>query len=87
MFEVSFGFKPTTHADRLLPLTGAPALVADRLSQLASVRDDVRELLTLSNNAWLLVLLDQHLLFLTWVILFSYPLRAYYIFTPKSANT
>ena len=37
-------------ADRLLPLTGAPALVADRLTELASVRDGVRDLLTLSKQ-------------------------------------
>ncbi len=31
---------------RLLPLTGAPALVTDRLTGLVNVRDVVRELLT-----------------------------------------
>jgi hypothetical protein len=49
-FEVSYGFQPTTIFDRLLPLTGAPTLVADRLTKLASVRDDVRELPTLSKH-------------------------------------
>ena len=34
----------------MLPLTGAPALVADRLNKLANVREVVRDLLTLSNQ-------------------------------------
>ena len=42
LFEVSFGFQPAPLADRLLPLTSAPALVADRLTELASVRYVVR---------------------------------------------
>ena len=50
LFEVSYGFHPSTHADRLVPLTGAPAPVADRLTEMASVRDVVRELLTLSKQ-------------------------------------
>jgi hypothetical protein len=49
-FEVSYGFQPSTPADRLLPLTGAPAPVADRLTELANVREVVRELLTLSKQ-------------------------------------
>jgi len=49
-FEVSYNFQLATLADRLLPLTGAPALVTKRLSELASVRDVVRELLTLSKQ-------------------------------------
>ena len=48
--EVTYGFQPTTRASIFLPLTGAPAHVADRLTKLASVRDVVRELLTLSNQ-------------------------------------
>jgi len=39
-----------THIDRLLPLTGALALVAARLTELANVREVVRELLTLSKQ-------------------------------------
>ncbi len=58
-FEVSYGFQPATRVDRLLPLTGAPALVADRLTKLANVRDVVRELLLLSR---LLALLNRRLL-------------------------
>jgi hypothetical protein len=42
-FEVSYGFQPTTRADRFFP----SARVADRLAELISVRDGVRELLTL----------------------------------------
>jgi hypothetical protein len=49
-FEVSYGFHPTTHADRLLPLIGAPAPIAERLTALASVKNIVRELLTLSKQ-------------------------------------
>ena len=49
LFEVTYyGFQPATLADRLLPLTCAPAPVADRLTELANVREVVRELLTLS---------------------------------------
>jgi hypothetical protein len=49
-FEVTYGFQPATRADRLLPLTGAPAPDADRLTELANVREVVRELLTLSKQ-------------------------------------
>ena len=49
-FEVSYGFQPTTFANRLLPLAGAPAPIVERLTELASVRDVVRELLTLSKQ-------------------------------------
>ena len=49
-FEVSYGFQPTTLADRLLPLTGALAHIVERLAGLGSVRDVVRELLTLSKQ-------------------------------------
>jgi len=50
LFKVSYGFQPTTPADRLLPQTGAPAFVANRLTHLASTRDVVRVLLTLSKQ-------------------------------------
>ena len=49
-FEVYYGFQPATPADRLLPRTGAPTSAADRLTDLASTRDVVRELLTLSKQ-------------------------------------
>jgi hypothetical protein len=49
-FEVSYGFLPTTSAHRLLPLIGAQAYVTDRLTELVSVRDVVRELLALSKQ-------------------------------------
>jgi hypothetical protein len=49
-FEVSYGFQPSTHADGLLPLTGAPALAADRLSKFTHFREVVREFLTLSKQ-------------------------------------
>ena len=45
--EVSYGFQPTTFAHRLLP-TGAPALVTERLTELASVRDVVHTIPALS---------------------------------------
>ncbi len=41
-FKASYGFQQATPVDRLLPLTGAPAPVANRLTELASVRDVVR---------------------------------------------
>jgi hypothetical protein len=41
-FEVAYGFQSTTHAYRLLPLTGAHVPVVKRLTELASVRDVVR---------------------------------------------
>ena len=49
-FEVSYGFQHATPTDRLLPLIGAPASAAGRLTDLVSTRDVVRELLTLSKQ-------------------------------------
>ena len=49
-FKVTYGFQPATPADGLLPLTGAPVPVADRLTKLANVREVVREILTLSKQ-------------------------------------
>ena len=43
-FEVSYGFQPAIHGDVLLPLTGVPAHVVERLTELANVREIVREL-------------------------------------------
>ena len=37
-FETTYGFQPSTPADRLLPLTGAPADAADRLSDIADIQ-------------------------------------------------
>jgi len=48
--EVYYCFQPTTLADRFLPLTDALAPVVERLNELASVREVVRELLTLSKQ-------------------------------------
>ncbi len=42
-FEVTYGFQPASHDDRLLPLTGAPVAIAHRLNELANVREVVRE--------------------------------------------
>jgi len=41
-FEVSCVFQPFTPVDILLSFTCAPALVVERLTELASVRDVVR---------------------------------------------
>jgi len=41
-FEVSYGFQLANLVDRLFSLTGAPARVADRLTEFASVRDVAR---------------------------------------------
>jgi hypothetical protein len=49
-FEVTYGFQPTTPANRFFPLSGTLAPVANHLIELASVRDGVRELLTLSKQ-------------------------------------
>jgi len=83
--EVSYGFWPTTHAYKLLPLTGAPAHAGDRLTELASDRDVVRELLTLSKQRMVARSSRQHL-FLPLVILCSY-LRSVQISTLKSTET
>ena len=48
---MSIGFQPSTPADQLLPLAGAPAHVADRLTDFARVWDGVRRLLTLSKQS------------------------------------
>jgi len=84
-FEVSYGFQPTTHVDRLLPLTGAPAHVVDRLAELTSVRDVVRELLTLSKQR---MTARSSKPAPTFVVgdFFSFPLKGY-IFIHKSSNT
>ena len=50
LFKVSYGVQPATHDDKLLLLTRAPASIADRLTDLACVKDVVRELLTLSKQ-------------------------------------
>ncbi len=84
-FEVSYGFQPATPTDRLLPLTGAPAHVADRISESASFTDVVRELLTLSKQR-IVSSSSRPTPILPMVLLYSYRLEAY-IFTPKSDNT
>ena len=50
-FEVAYGFQPATPVGIILQLNSAPALVVDRLTDLASVIDVHRELLTLSNTS------------------------------------
>ena len=49
-FEVIYGFQPSTPADRLLPLTGATADAADRLTNIVEIRDVVKQLLILSKE-------------------------------------
>ncbi len=49
-FEVSYGFQPATLGDILLPLSDALVHVADRLTELANVKDVVRELPILSKQ-------------------------------------
>ena len=49
-FEVMYGFQPSTPADRLLPLTGATADAADRLTNIVEIRDVVKQLLILSKE-------------------------------------
>ncbi len=73
-----------TLANTLVPLTDAPAPLAVRLSELASVRHVVRELITLPKQR-MAARYTRPTRISLWVILYSYPLRAY-ILTPKSAN-
>ncbi len=48
---MTYGFQPAaTHADRLLPLTSAPAPATNRITESANVREVVRELLTHSKQ-------------------------------------
>ena len=49
-FEVMYGSQPSTHADRLIPLTGATAEVADRLTMIRDIRDVVHRLIKLSKE-------------------------------------
>ena len=42
-----YGFQPSTHADRLLPLTSATAEAADRLTMIKDIRDVVHQLIIL----------------------------------------
>jgi hypothetical protein len=49
-FEVMYGFQPSTHVDRLLPLSGATAEAADRLTMILEIRDVVYELIKLSQQ-------------------------------------
>ena len=75
-FELSCGFQLATHADILLPITSALAPVVERKTELASVRDVVRELLTLSKQRMAACSLKSAPPSL-WVILFSFPLKDY----------
>jgi len=49
-FEVMFGYQPSTHADRLPPLTGATANATSRLTLFSNIRDVVEQLLQLSKE-------------------------------------
>jgi hypothetical protein len=49
-FEVMYGYQPSTPADRLLPLVGASADAADRLTLIADIREVVTQLLKLSKE-------------------------------------
>jgi hypothetical protein len=84
-FEVSYGFQPATPGDRLLPLADATAFVVDRLTELANVREVVRELLTLSKQRMAARSSRPAPTFVVGDFV-SFPLKSY-IFIPKSANT
>jgi hypothetical protein len=45
-----YGYQPSTHADRLLPMASATADVADSLTSIANIQDIVNQLLKLSND-------------------------------------
>ena len=49
-FEVMHVFQPSTHADRLLPLTGATAEALDRMTMITDIRDVVHQLINLSKE-------------------------------------
>jgi hypothetical protein len=46
-FEVMYGFQPSTHVDRLLPLIDATAEAVDRLTMIKDIRDVVHQLIKL----------------------------------------
>jgi hypothetical protein len=70
----------------VFPLTDAPARVADRLIELASVSDVVCELLTLCRQRMAARSFRPTPFFLPWVILFSYLLKGYKSI-PKSTKS
>jgi hypothetical protein len=49
-FEVMYGFRPSTPAYRLLPLTGATAEAANRLTMITDIRDVDHQLIKLSKE-------------------------------------
>jgi hypothetical protein len=48
--EVMFGFQPSTHANRLLPLTRATADATDRLTMITDIGDVIHQLINLSKE-------------------------------------
>ena len=50
LFEAMYGFQPSTHANRILPLTGATAEGADKLTMIRDIRDGVHQLIKLSKE-------------------------------------
>ncbi len=49
-FEVMYGFQPSIHVDRLLPLSGTNAEAADRLIMISDIKDVIYELIKLSKE-------------------------------------
>ena len=49
-FEFMYGFQPSTHADRLLPLAGATTEANDRLTMITDIRNVVHKLFILSKE-------------------------------------
>jgi hypothetical protein len=49
-YEVMYGFQPSTHADRLLPLTGATADATHKLTMITDIMDVVHQLTKLSKK-------------------------------------
>ena len=49
-FEVIYGYQPSTLVDRLLPMDGATADAAERLTLMADIRDVANHLLKLSKE-------------------------------------
>ena len=50
LFEVMYGFQPSTPTNRLLPLAGATAVATERLTNIVEIRDVIKQLLIISKE-------------------------------------
>jgi len=49
-FEIMYGFQPSTHANRLLPLIGATTEAADMLTMISDIRDVAHQIIKFSKE-------------------------------------